>query len=385
MEEFTPETENFESILVVEATLTNELKQQEILLSRTRTFEDNIPNREENATVRVTDDSQNEFVFTETVPGTYVSDVSFEAVPGSTYQLHITTSNGLDYVSNPTVMGQTVEIEDVYAERITNENNNDGMVIFVDSFDPTGNSRYYRYEFEETYRVIAPDWLPFDLEGVPLVFPSGPEDCNVRIRSERRSPDKRVCYPTDISNDIIITTTNNFDEDRVQRFPVRFINRDNYIISHRYSILVRQYVVSPEAYAFFETLRDFSETESLFSDTQPGQLNNNIASTTDVNEPVLGYFEVASVNERRIFFNYDDFFPGEDLPPYADPCTRVAPPLQDMELDCVLRPLIEAEVFLYLQENFEPEDMEGPFIVVPRVCGDCTVLGTNVLPEFWIE
>ena len=87
-------------------------------------------------------------------------------------------------------MGQTIEIEDVYAERIINENNSEGMAIFVDSFDPTGNSRYYRYELEETYRVIAPDWLPDDLEGVPLPFPSGPNECNVRISSERRSEDK---------------------------------------------------------------------------------------------------------------------------------------------------------------------------------------------------
>ncbi|MGX1929965.1 DUF4249 domain-containing protein [Flagellimonas sp. 2504JD4-2] len=385
VEEFTPETKNFESILVVEATLTNELKQQEIFLSRTRTFEDNLPNKEENARVRVTDDSQNEFVFTETEAGKYVSDVEFEAVAGSTYQLHITTSNGRDYVSSPALMGEALEMEDVYAERITNENNNDGMAIFVDSFDPTGNSRYYRYEYEETYRVIAPDWISGDLEGVPappfLIEP----DCNVRISLEPRSPDLRICYPTDFPNNVIITTTNNFDEDRVQRFPVRFINRDNYIISHRYSILVRQYVVSPEAYAFFEALQDFSENESVFSDTQPGQLINNIASTADVDETVLGYFEVASVSERRIFFNYDDFFPGEALPPYADPCTRVAPTLQDREGDCVLRPLIEAETLLFLQENPELTLTRGPFIVVPRVCGDCTVLGTNKLPEFWIE
>ena len=105
VEEFTPETEDFESILVVEATLTNELKEHEILLSRTRTFEDNIPNKEENARVRITDDSQNEFVFTETKPGRYVSDASFEAVPGSTYQLHITASNGKDYVFNPCING----------------------------------------------------------------------------------------------------------------------------------------------------------------------------------------------------------------------------------------------------------------------------------------
>nr|WP_299173591.1 DUF4249 domain-containing protein [uncultured Allomuricauda sp.] len=385
VEEFIPETKNFESILVVEATLTNELKQQEIFLSRTRTFEDILPNKEENADVRVTDDSQNEFVFTETQPGKYVSDVPFEAVSGSSYQLEITTSNGRNYVSSPVLMGQAIEMQDVYAERITNQNNNEGMAIFVDSFDPTGNSRYYRYEYEETYRVIAPDWISSDLEGVPIPPFRLEQDCNVRISSEPRSPDKRICYPTDFPNNVIITTTKNFDEDRVQRFPVRFINRDNYIISHRYSVLVRQYVISPEAYDFFQTLQDFSETESVFSDTQPGQLFNNITSIADVDEPVLGYFEVASVNERRIFFNYDDFFPGEALPPYADPCNRVAPPLQDMETDCVLRPLIEAETFLYLQENFEPVNIEGPFIVVPRVCGDCTVLGTNELPEFWIE
>ena len=156
-------------------------------------------------------------------------------------------------------------------------------------FDPTGNSRYYRYEYEETYRVIAPDWQPIDVEGEPqqpFVLPS----CNVTISPVPRSPDKRICYPTDFPNNVIITTTNNFDEDRLQRFPVRFINRDNYIISHRYSILVRQFVVSPEAYAFFETLRDFAENESVFSDTQPGQLSNNITSTTDVDETSAGLF-----------------------------------------------------------------------------------------------
>lgn len=384
VEEFRPETKNFESILVVEATLTNELKRQEIFLSRTRTFEDVLTNREENAGVRITDDSQNEFVFTETQPGKYVSDVPFEAVPGSSYQLEITTSNGRNYASSPALMGQAIEMQDVYAERIINQNNNEGMAIFVDSFDPTGNSRYYRYEYEETYRVIAPDWISTDVEGEPTP-PFAQPTCNVTISPEPRSPDKRICYPTDFPNNVIITSTNNFDEDRVQRFPVRFINRNNYIISHRYSVLVRQYVISPEAYDFFQTLQDFSETESVFSDTQPGQLINNITSIADVDEPVLGYFEVASVSERRIFFNYDDFFPGETLPPYADPCTRVAPPLQDRETDCVLRPLIEAETFLYLRENSEPTPRIGPFIVVPRVCGDCTVLGTNELPEFWIE
>ena len=63
---------------------------------------------------------------------------------------------------------------------------------------------------------------------------------------------------------------------------VRFINRNNYIISHRYSILVRQFVQSNEAFTFYETLNDLSRNESLFSETQPGFLAGNVSSTAVV-------------------------------------------------------------------------------------------------------
>ena len=33
----------------------------------------------------------------------------------------------------------------------------------------------------------------------------------------------------------------------------------------------------------------------------------------------------------------------------------------------------------------EDEEGEGPYRVVPRFCIDCTVFGTNIKPEFWIE
>ncbi|MEC8831737.1 MAG: DUF4249 domain-containing protein, partial [Bacteroidota bacterium] len=27
----------------------------------------------------------------------------------------------------------------------------------------------------------------------------------------------------------------------------------------------------------------------------------------------------------------------------------------------------------------------GPYVFVPRICGDCTLLGSNVEPDFWVE
>ena len=142
---------------------------------------------------------------------------------------------------------------------------------------------------------------------------------------------------------------------------------------------------SNEAYAFFETLRDFSGSESLFSETQPGFLAGNISSLDNESEKVLGYFDVASVTEQRIFFNYSDFFPNEELPPYINPCRESAPVLINQGGECVLSKIVDNNQVRYVDVNSRPEVGPGPFIVVTRVCGDCTVLGGLEIPDFWIE
>lgn len=196
---------------------------------------------------------------------------------------------------------------------------------------------------------------------------------------DHRPIEEQVCFNTEISNNIILTDTNDLEEDRVERFMVRFIDRDNFIISHRYSILVRQFVQSFEAYTFFETLRNFTGSESLFSGIQPGFLIGNVFSDQEPSEKVSGYFDVASVAEERIFFNYDDFFPGEDLPPYINSCQPVSPPF------LVVVSQVREEVVKFFDLNPAPNILQGPYFVVPRECGDCTVIGESAAPEFWIE
>ena len=61
------------------------------------------------------------------------------------YQLIINTIDGKVYNSKPTQLTQVTPISDVYAERTTDGFNNDGMAIYVDSYDPTNNSNYYRH------------------------------------------------------------------------------------------------------------------------------------------------------------------------------------------------------------------------------------------------
>ncbi|MEM9076059.1 MAG: DUF4249 domain-containing protein [Bacteroidota bacterium] len=383
--------DNFESALVIEATITNELKQHQIKITRAFELEADGARAEPNAIVAVFDDQGAIFQFSEVEPGLYESNQIFRAEGTRNYRLSITTSDGRNYSSDPAQLTQETQIESVNAARITDDDGNEGMAILVNSFDPSNNSNLYRYEYEETFLIIAPEWADTDL--VKSV-PNEPQNCEVDLVFTGEN-NERICYGTNLSNTIILTNTNGLDEDRVSGLQVRFIDRDDFILSHRYSILVRQFVQSPAAHTFYVRLQELSQSDDLFSQTQTGLLVGNVFSEDNENEIVLGYFEVSSVSEERIFFNYGDFFPGEDLPPYAIECTRLAPDFEvfsefGLFAGCLLSELVANGSIEYVGPN-EGEIIPdgglpvGPHIVVPAPCGDCTQLGSNIRPSFWVD
>ena len=374
LEEIEFQTETLESALVVSATITNESKSQVIVLSKTYAFETDGPNPETGATVKVFGDGM-VYDFIEIEAGIYASDIEFAAQANVTYQLEITTQTGEKYTSLTSQLSANTAIDTVYAVRETNDDGVNGMSIYVDSFDPTGNSKYYRYEYEETYKIVPPSYVPEDLIVV--------SDCDVKLVP--RAEEERLCFNTVSSRSFNLTNTKSLNEDRVRRHLVRFVASDNYIITTRYSILIHQFVHSEAAYNYFDTLSTFSNEGSLFSQIQPGFLAGNIRSETNDSETVIGFFDVTSVDSKRIFFSYNDFYPNEPTPPWSVNCTKMAPLQYNQFGGC--GPLIggiEANAIVYFKMN--NGTIEGdPYIMVSRECGDCTALGTPEVPEFWID
>lgn len=372
------ESETFESALVVEASITNEEKHHGIKLSRTYRFEDDGPSPETNAIVKVVS-TNGEILFKETEAGKYVSMTAFTALPSINYVLQIDTEDGRSYKSNETQLTQSTQIDNLYAIRETNDDDVNGMSIYIDTFDPTGNSKYYRYEYDEAYKIIVPKWVDQDLVVVSRVWP----DCTVKLVPR---PDTRVCYTTVSSIANIQGSTAELTEDRLTRFLVREISSENYIISWRYSILIRQYVQAREAYSYFETLNEYVGDGSLFSQNQPGFISSNIRSESNYQEKVLGFFEVSSVSSKRIFFNYDDFYPNEPQPPYSVSCNELSFEIDlghPTDLCGPLLGLIDSGDVLFYRENEFPGPNEGPYYTVPAACGDCTRLGITSVPDFW--
>ncbi|SHJ06626.1 DUF4249 domain-containing protein [Aquimarina spongiae] len=372
VEEFDFGTQNFEDILVVDARITDELKFQKVALSRTFRLENEGPAPEIGASVSVTDDRQNVFQFSETTEGQYISNEAFAAESGVNYQLQITTLNGKSYASRAVTLPQPTPIDELYVERIINDDGEEGVGFFVDSFDPTGNAFFYRYEYEETYQIIPPFWFDLDIK----VISRDPPEIDV-VSRER---EERICYKNEFSNRIIINETTSLSENRVERFMVQFLASSDLKLRDRYSILVKQFVQTPEAHEFFDTLSNFSDLESLFSQLQPGFIVGNILSVENPNENVLGFFELTPISEKRVFVNRRDFFPESTKPDYPANCSFFEEsedePLK--VIDAVenrgLKLISVGAGFIYDQYTF-----------TFKICSDCNVLGSNVRPDFWVD
>jgi hypothetical protein len=382
-EQYALQTNTFEDALVVEATITNELKKQEIKITRTYRLEEEETTIESGAKVTITDNENNKYDF-DLKDSIYVSRSEFQALPEKKYRLDITTKEGKSYYSTSETLPNVNDIESVDAT-VQTVNGQRGVQINVNSFDPNNNSKYYRYEYEETYKIITPLWN----QDKAILLPHLPESNHKEIGLTPRVEESKICYSTKKSKDILITSTNSLKEDRVS-FPIRFITNKNYIISHRYSIMAKQYIQNLEAYTFYKTLKELSGSDNILSQNQPGFFNGNMKSSDNPNEKVIGFFDVSSVSSKRIYFNYTDLFPGEPLPPYVDNCEiRVWTFCFISENpDCrgaQLLSTIESNQLVYLNSYQYSNPQFTTYEMVPIACGDCTSFSSNIVPPFWTE
>ncbi len=374
------ESVSYEGVLVVESTITNEFKNQIVKLSKTSTLENPEILFENNASVTVFGDNGEIYNFSQdSETGFYVSNQQFSAQPNVSYTLNIKTQDGKNYNSSAATLPATVEMDDVYAERIEDLNDNkDGVQVLVNTEDVTGNAKYFRYEYEETYKIIAPHPSPYTAEIVN--FDVGDYTYDVIVTP--REPEI-ICYTTENSTGINQTTTTEFNENRVVRFPVRYLSKNDAKIQTRYSILVKQYVQSVEAYTFYKIVKELGSVESLLSQGQPGYVAGNMVSETNPEEKVLGFFEVSSMTSQRIYFNYEDF--GLPKPPYFVDCDLLVLDYRDntsLDNDPNEREII----FTYLSYyNYQVVVYGQPYLytLAKEECSVCTSFSSNVKPNFW--
>lgn len=204
------------------------------------------------------------------------------------YRIRIVTAANKEYVSDFLTIKPTPEIDSVNWVPV-----GDGIEIRVNTHDVTENSRYYLWSFEEAWHYRAP------YTSMLIV-----ENGEVRVRTDEEQYDD--CWRTEESSKVLIGSSIRLDTDIISQAPLQFIEKGSQRLSVKYSILVKQTVLSASMHDFYEKLRKTTEELGSLFDPQPGRVVGNVHSTSDPGETVLGVFNAGEVKEKRIFISYHD-------------------------------------------------------------------------------
>jgi hypothetical protein len=289
------------------------------------------------------------------------------------YRLRITTVAGTTYQSDLIEARNSPPIDSVYY-RIQNN----GIEIYADTHDPTNGTKYYRWDYESTYQYHSA-FNSF------LKLLTSPQDTVVG-----RTLDEHifVCYRSSKSSTILLNSSAKLSQDIITKNPIAFIASDAEELESRYSILVKQYALTPGAFSYFQQLKKNSEQLGSIFDAQPSELPGNIHCLTNPSEPVLGYITAGTSTQARIFIS------NRELPAWL-----TNSPYTGCKLDTALfaRPqgnitVNEVQEYIYtglqipifvVQPQGAPQPV-GYSAAVPG-CVDCTLRGTNIKPAFWVD
>ena len=114
---------------------------------------------EQRAQVKVKSDRGNTYNLVETQPGVYTLK-AFSAAESEKFRLHIQTIGGKEYLSTYVPLIQTPAIDSV-TYRVNRDRTN--VQIFVNTHDPLNKTRFYRWNFEETWEYQAPLYSGYEI------------------------------------------------------------------------------------------------------------------------------------------------------------------------------------------------------------------------------
>lgn len=380
----------FDRAIVVEGRFTDQ-KHHYVKLSYTRPVDATINTPVTDAVVWVEDSEGNKIDFYESKPGYYES-TEVAGRFGIRYQLFFTTAEGDRYQSSVQQLIASPAIDsiyDVYRERVNKQNSEvqKGIQLFVDTHDETSEARYFKYDWEETYEVHSP-------------YPSLYEFSTDPDTVIRRNETVHICYASSKSSSIQVGTTAGLTGSRLSEMPVRYLSTATDHLKFTYSILVRQYAISAEAYSFYRKILDNNNDNGSFFDKQLGAVTGNVVSVSNDTETVLGFFEVSGVVDKRAFFKFEDLDPRFPWPDDQYPCegdavhtlleTDQPPPykISDSLKYYVQGKGYKITIASYCDSTTVPLGPPCPFYlraqVAPLYCSDCRFRGTTIKPSFWI-
>jgi hypothetical protein len=329
-------------------------------LSRTRTLSagDTAARKYElNAKVLIEDDHQGSYPLTEAGNGVYNSPGILSLNPTYKYRLHIFTLNSEEYLSDLVAFKQSQPIDSI------NWNFKDnGVQVYVNTHDPNNLTRYYRWEYSETWEFHS-------------YYSSNYEYVAAQDTVIPRTIPVNICWHSDISTSILLGSSASLSNDLIYEMPLTYIEQHDNRISVLYSILVKQYPLDVNGYNYWLAMKSNTENIGSIFDPQPNETAGNIHCVSNPAESVIGYVNAGNSFTERSFISNISMPANWNLYPF---CSLFNVPNNP---DSLRR---------YFGGGYVPIDPAGRPSVPPSAysasdaeCVDCTLNGTNIKPPFW--
>lgn len=331
------------------------------------------------AVLTIESDQNTIYNLSETSKGTYAIG-SLNLDNSRKYRLRIKTAND-EYLSDFVPVVNAPPIDTVNFEIESN-----GVQINVSTHNPVNNTKYYRWDYRETWVFHS-------------FFESGYKS-NGDTVIERVFPADEVytCWGNNTSSTIVLGSSAKLSQNIISNNPVTFVPSTSEKLGSKYSILVREYALTPEGYTFWQTLKKNTEQLGSIFDAQPSQTNGNIHSTKNQAEVVVGYVSAGAVTSKRIFIANQQLPAWLPAQPYPN-CALDSIFLQYKPAGATVA-VNQENVFFNYNHLANPKDalipvtaiifipLIGPEIVLGHTgaepeCVDCTLRGTNKQPAFW--
>jgi len=333
-----------------------------INLSRTKNLNDSLPpNPELSAQVSIEAESGGSFALSSQGNGVYNSAALNLSAAGK-YRLNITTSNGRVYQSEFVPVKQTPPIDSItWQQRLDSPNK--AVTIFAHTHDPQNKTLYYRWDYVETwqYEALLSGSLGLDNQG--LIFYVDP------------STQTYDCWGTTVSPNISTATSEALSQDVISYAPVNVVLQNDEKMGIRYSINVKQYALTKEAYNYWQIVKKSSQQTGSIFDPQPAQVVGNLHCISNPDEPVIGFASVSYVTEKRIFIDIRDLTDWHYHNGLGNVCKVDAWPTNQNDF----------RIFSYPDTSYQPYYFSGSSTLVARkICLDCRRRGgSNNKPAFW--
>ena len=297
--------DSFDSILVVEGSITTVAQAHRISLSRSAKYGDifqGFIEPETGATVSVRDDLGNVVFLTETFDGIYETPSDFRGTVGVSYTLQVVTSTGTEFSSLPEKIAEVPKIDSLYFEEQTIQVSLDeeiqGTQIFVDITDDESVANNYFWSHSGFYSVRTNPELNIDPETGGIV----PLDC---------CP---LCYQSENSSTPIIAQDEGLNGSQI-KVPITFIEDNGVRFSEKYVFIIRQASLTTDAYDFMQLLEQQLSISGDIFDPPPATLRGNMINLTNPREAVVGFFRASDAISDTLVIR------GSDI------VNRVLPPL----------------------------------------------------------